>query len=102
MTDMDYRDMANEIRALVPLLIHPKTVADLRSLADRYERLARCLEVMPGTRQLVVVKHVDIAQRSAYGISGKTTRLTFDRDWWNAGARTTCACCAPRMRRARN
>jgi len=49
MTDMDYRDMANEIRALVPLLIHPKAVADLRSLADHYERLARYLEVLPGT-----------------------------------------------------
>ena len=48
MTDMDYRDMANEIRALVPLLIHPKTVADLRALADRYERLARYCEARPG------------------------------------------------------
>ena len=38
MTDMEYRDMANEIRTLVPLLIHPKAVADLRSLADQYER----------------------------------------------------------------
>ena len=45
MTNMDYRDMANEIRDLVPLLIHPQTVADLRSLADHYERLARYLEV---------------------------------------------------------
>jgi hypothetical protein len=49
MTDIDYRDMANEIRALVPLLIHPQAVADLRSLADRYERLARYLKVLPGT-----------------------------------------------------
>jgi hypothetical protein len=49
MTDMDYRDMANEIRALVALLIHPEAVADLRSLADRYERLARDLEPLPGT-----------------------------------------------------
>jgi len=49
MTDMEYRDMANEIRTLVPLLIHPKAVADLRSLADHYERLARYLEVLPGT-----------------------------------------------------
>jgi hypothetical protein len=49
MTDMDYRDMANEIRALVPLLIHPQAVADLRSLAARYERLARYLKVRPGT-----------------------------------------------------
>jgi hypothetical protein len=49
MTDMDYRDMANEIRALVPLLIHSQAVTDLRSLADRYERLARDFEVLPGT-----------------------------------------------------
>ena len=49
MTDMDYRDMASEIRALVPLLIHSKAVADLRSLADHYERLARYLEVLPRT-----------------------------------------------------
>jgi hypothetical protein len=48
MTDMDYRDMANEIRALIPLLIHPQAVADLSSLADQYERLARYLEVLPG------------------------------------------------------
>jgi len=49
MTDMDYRDMANEIRALVPLLIHPPAVADLRSLAAHYERLAHYLEVLAGT-----------------------------------------------------
>ena len=49
MTNLDYRDMANEIRDLVPLLIHPQAVADLRSLADHYERLARYLEVLPGT-----------------------------------------------------
>jgi hypothetical protein len=45
---MDYRDMANEIRSLVPLLIHPQAVADLRLLADQYERLARYLEALPG------------------------------------------------------
>ena len=48
MNDMDYRDMANEMRALVPLLIHPQAVADLRSLAARYERLAHYLEVRAG------------------------------------------------------
>jgi hypothetical protein len=47
MTALDYRDMANEIRDLVPLLVHPQAVADLRSLADHYERLARYLEVLP-------------------------------------------------------
>ena len=49
MTDADYRDMAREIRDLVPLLIHPQAVADLRLLADRYERLAHYLEVVRGT-----------------------------------------------------
>jgi hypothetical protein len=43
MTEADYREMASEIRDLIPLLLHPESVADLRSLADRYERLARCL-----------------------------------------------------------
>jgi hypothetical protein len=49
MTDADYRDMASEIRALIPLLMRPQAVADLRLLADRYERLAHYLEVAPGT-----------------------------------------------------
>ncbi|MGO9946493.1 MAG: hypothetical protein ACLPWG_06570 [Steroidobacteraceae bacterium] len=44
MTDADYRDMANELRDLIPLLLHAQAVADLRLLADRYERLAHCLE----------------------------------------------------------
>jgi hypothetical protein len=43
-TDADYRDMASQIRDLIPLLIHPQAVADLRLLADRYERLAHYLE----------------------------------------------------------
>jgi hypothetical protein len=46
MTDADYRDMASEIRDLMPLLVHSEAVADLRLLADRYERLAHCLEVV--------------------------------------------------------
>jgi hypothetical protein len=49
MTDADYRDMAREIRDLVPLLVHSQAVADLRVLADRYEKLAHYLEVLPGT-----------------------------------------------------
>jgi hypothetical protein len=51
MTDADYRDMAREIRDLVPLLIHPHAVADLRLLADRYEKLAEYLEAAPETPQ---------------------------------------------------
>ena len=47
MTDADYRDMASEVRDLVPLLVHPQAVADLRLLADRYQRLAQYLEVTP-------------------------------------------------------
>jgi hypothetical protein len=46
MTDGDYRDMADEIRDLIPLLMHAQAVADLRVLADRYEKLAHCLEVV--------------------------------------------------------
>jgi hypothetical protein len=48
MTDADYRYMASEVRELIPLLVHPQAVADLRLLADRYERLAHYLEVVPG------------------------------------------------------
>ena len=49
MTEADYREMASEIRDLIPLLLHSESVADLRLLADRYERLAHYLEVVPGT-----------------------------------------------------
>ena len=48
MTVADYRYMAREIRDLIPLLVHPQAVADLRLLAERYERLAHYLEVAPG------------------------------------------------------
>jgi hypothetical protein len=41
MTEADYRAMASEIRELLPSLLHSESVADLRLLADRYERLAR-------------------------------------------------------------
>ena len=47
MTDADYRYMAREIRELIPLLVHPQAVADLRLLADQYDRLAGCFEVAP-------------------------------------------------------
>jgi hypothetical protein len=47
MTYAYYRDMASEIRDLIPLLIHPEAVADLRLLADRYERLAEYLQLEP-------------------------------------------------------
>ncbi len=57
MTAADYRDMASEIRDLVPLLIHSEAVADLRSLADRYERLAHHLEVVPGTLPDTSLEH---------------------------------------------
>jgi hypothetical protein len=49
MTHDDYRAMATEIRDLIPLLIYPQAIADLRLLADRYARLAEYLEVAPGT-----------------------------------------------------
>jgi len=50
MTGADYRDMARDIRDLIPLLLHPRAVADLRVLADRYERLAHYLEGVTGKR----------------------------------------------------
>lgn len=50
MTVAEYRYMAREIRDLIPLLLHPQAVADLRSLAERYERLAHYLEVAPVKR----------------------------------------------------
>jgi hypothetical protein len=50
MTKADYREMASEIRDLIPMLLHSESVADLPLLADRYERLAHLLEVVPGTR----------------------------------------------------
>jgi hypothetical protein len=49
MTEADYRAMASEIRDLIPLLLHSESIADLRLLADRYERLAHYLRVEPGT-----------------------------------------------------
>lgn len=52
MTDADYRDMASEIRDLIPLLMHAQAVADLRLLADRYERRARYLEVVASNHRL--------------------------------------------------
>jgi hypothetical protein len=45
MTEADYRAMASEIRDLIPLLLHSQSVADLRLLADRYDRLAHSLKV---------------------------------------------------------
>jgi hypothetical protein len=48
MTAADYREMASEIRGLIPMLLHAQALADLRLLADRYERLAHALEVVPG------------------------------------------------------
>jgi hypothetical protein len=48
MNHAQYRAMATEIRDLIPLVLHPQAIADLRLLADRYERLAEYLEVAPG------------------------------------------------------
>ena len=45
MTNADYRDMARQVRDLIPLLVHSQAVADLRLLAERYEELAHYLEV---------------------------------------------------------
>ncbi|HSI59409.1 MAG TPA: putative baseplate assembly protein [Ideonella sp.] len=40
-------------------------------------------------RQLYTLKSAETAQRFAYGVSGKTTHLTLDRDWWNADPTST-------------
>ena len=57
MTKADYREMASEIRDLIPLLLHSESVADLRLLADRYERVAHYLEVVPGTLPGAPLEH---------------------------------------------
>jgi hypothetical protein len=57
MTPADYREMASEIRGLIPMLLHAQAVADLRLLADRYERLAHALEVIPGALPDTLVGH---------------------------------------------
>ena len=41
----------------------------------------------PGSK-VYQVRKATTAQRAAYGISGKTTRLQFDRNWWDAGTKT--------------
>ena len=57
MTGADYRSMAREIRDLIPLILHSESIADLRLLADRYERLAHYLEVAPGTLPDTPLEH---------------------------------------------
>ena len=57
MTVTDYRYMAREFRDLIPLLVHPQAVADLRLLADRYERLAHYLEAHPGKLPETPLEH---------------------------------------------
>ena len=57
MTGADYRAMASEIRDLIPLLLHAQSVADLRLLADRYERLAHDLQTVHGTLPDRLLEH---------------------------------------------
>ena len=57
MTEADYRAMASEIRDVIPSLLHSETVADLRLLADRYERVAHDLEVVSGTLPDTPLEH---------------------------------------------
>ena len=47
-----YREMAAEIRALLPMLKYPEILEELRLLAARYERLAEYLEAAPDTPHL--------------------------------------------------
>ena len=44
-----YREMANDIRAIVATLKHTEAVRDLRLLAFRYEKLAKYPESKHGT-----------------------------------------------------
>jgi hypothetical protein len=44
-----YRERAARIRALIPSLKDPQAIADLRVLAERYERLAEHLDATAGT-----------------------------------------------------
>src|SRR5689334_9916727 len=46
-----YRCLASEIRELIPLLLHAQAAQDLRSLTDRYERLANYLEVFRAVQE---------------------------------------------------
>ena len=57
MTEADYRAMASELRDVIPSLLHSETVAELRLLADRYERIADYLEVAPGTLPDTLFEH---------------------------------------------
>ena len=61
MTGADYRAMASEIRGLIPLVLHFESVADLRLLADRYERLAHSLEVETDTLPDTPLEHPRLA-----------------------------------------
>lgn len=58
MTAADYRYMATEIRDLIPLLLHPQAVADLRLLAERYEKLAHYVEAAPGEVRDMPLMHM--------------------------------------------
>ncbi|MDE2371126.1 MAG: putative baseplate assembly protein [Burkholderiales bacterium] len=53
--------------------------------APGYAVLRRLAGSEPQT-QVLPIAAADAAQRSAYGISGKATRLRFTRDWWTADA----------------
>ena len=57
LTDADYRDMASEIRDLIPLLMHSQTVADFRLLAGRDETQADCFEEAPDTLGDTPIQH---------------------------------------------
>jgi len=42
-----YREIANELRLIVPRMRHAEVAEELRLLAARYERLAQHAEVVP-------------------------------------------------------
>ncbi len=51
--------------------------------APGYAVVTRLDGLAPDTQVLPIIE-ARSAQRAAYGVSGKSTRLRFDRDWWQA------------------
>jgi len=57
--------------------LHPAVAAPGYAIVTRLENGAPFSQVLP-------IRDATTAQRSAYGVSGKSTWLRFERDWWDA------------------
>jgi hypothetical protein len=62
-----YREMANEIRAVVPMMKNIEAAMDLRLLALRYDRLAKQLEESPEPEYKLQVTDTSSAKSPAGG-----------------------------------